>query len=184
MPENHYFQPSLCTLQAPERGKEPCDMSETSLLNQHVFKAAVGVHMYQSRHIFISSKWFKWRWMDSVLALHFSKLIAPWAKFSGCDLILRWTLWKFRYSTRLRYLNKQWKLSKFSFILPQVSGLTINLSIISQKLSQCECVVLYWPPKLKLHVYSVWQHPKSVTTKDLSLFRWAEWKKAARKRLD
>lgn len=72
--------------------------------------------------------------MDSVLTMNFSKLvIAHRAKFSGCDLILKWTLWKFRYSTRLRYLNKQWKLSKFNFVLPQVFGLTINLSIIIQK---------------------------------------------------
>lgn len=147
-------------------------MSEIYLLNQHVSKAAV-----QKQTNFISSKWFKWRWMDSTLMIHPSKLIAHGAKFGGCELIQRCTLWKFRYSTRLRYLNKQWKLSKFSFILHQVSGLTINLSIISQKLSQCESVVLYWPPKLKLHVYSAWQYHKSVTAKDLSLFRWAEWKK-------
>jgi len=34
--------------------------------------------------------------MDSVLAMRFSKLIPHGAKFSGYDLILRWTLWKFR----------------------------------------------------------------------------------------
>ncbi len=72
--------------------------------------------------------------MDTVLTMHFSKLVIDHrAKFSGCDPILKCTLWKCKYRTRLRYLNKQWKLSKFNFVLPQVSGLTINLSKIKSK---------------------------------------------------
>jgi len=39
-------------LTSSETRKEPCDMLETYLLNQHVSKAAVRVHMFQSRHIF------------------------------------------------------------------------------------------------------------------------------------
>ncbi len=66
--------------------------------------------------------------MDTVLTMHFSKLVIDHRENSVAWPDTEVYFMEINIVARLRYLNKQWKLSKFNFVLPQVSGLTINLS--------------------------------------------------------